>query len=372
VPVPVLDALALAVAAREPVLIWGGPGVGKTSAVTALAASAGLPCELVIASIREPTDFAGLPVVADDGTVRFAPPRWAQRLAVAGRGVLFLDEISTAPPAVQAALLRVVLERTVGDLPLPPGVAVVAAANPPDEAADGWDLAAPLANRFCHLTWEVDPVAWVDGVLGGFETAALPALDPVVVAPHERTARALVTTFVARRPHLLHARPSDEGDAGRAWPSPRSWTMATRLLGAATAAGARDEVIALLVAGAVGPAAAAELLAWRVEGELPDPEEILRDPSSFRLPDRADRAHAALSALAAAVVADPTPERWQAAWRAVAVGARGSQPDVAVAAVRTLVAHRPAGARPPSDVLRTMTPLLRSAGMFERLTGPPA
>ena len=67
-------------------------------------------------------------------------PGLGWRLAEAGRGLLFLDELSTAPPAVQAALLRVVLERVVGDLTLPDEVAVVAAANPPDQAADGWDL----------------------------------------------------------------------------------------------------------------------------------------------------------------------------------------------------------------------------------------
>lgn len=134
-----LEALALAVGARVPVLLWGGPGTGKSSAVRDLAAAMSWPCEVVIASIREPSDFAGLPVVADGG-VRFAPPRWARRLHAAGHGILFLDEITTAPPAVQAALLRVVLERVVGDLELPADVAVVAAANPPEQAADGWDL----------------------------------------------------------------------------------------------------------------------------------------------------------------------------------------------------------------------------------------
>src|ERR687886_1438906 len=93
-----LEALSVAVAARVPVLLWGGPGTGKSSAVRDLATTMGWPCEVVIASIREPSDFAGLPVVADGG-VRFAPPRWAQRLGAAGHGILFLDEISTAPPA---------------------------------------------------------------------------------------------------------------------------------------------------------------------------------------------------------------------------------------------------------------------------------
>ena len=151
----VLKATATAIAAGVPVLVWGGPGVGKTSGITAIARSSGLHFEAVIASIREPSDFAGLPVVGEHG-VTFAPPDWAKRLAAAGRGILLLDELSTAPPAVQSALLRVVFERQVGDLTLPAGVRIVAAANPPEEAADGWDLAPPLANRFCHLDWTLD------------------------------------------------------------------------------------------------------------------------------------------------------------------------------------------------------------------------
>jgi MoxR-like ATPase len=60
-----LQALSVAVAARVPVLLWDGPGTGKSSAVRDLACALGWPCEVVIASIREPSDFAGLPVVAN-------------------------------------------------------------------------------------------------------------------------------------------------------------------------------------------------------------------------------------------------------------------------------------------------------------------
>jgi ATPase family associated with various cellular activities (AAA) len=363
-------ALAVAIGARVPVLLWGGAGLGKSSAVREMAANAGLACETVIASIREPSDFAGLPIVTDAGqSVRFAPPTWAQRLAEAGAGVLFLDEISTAPPAVQAALLRVVLERTVGDLTLPADVAVVAAANPPEQAADGWDISPPLANRFCHLDWDLQAREWADGILTGFAQPAVPALLADRMRVEITAARANVGAFVAARPHLLHAHPGDEASAGRAWPSPRSWDMAARLLAATMVCGSTGQVAALLVAGAVGPGAAAEFLAWREDLDLPDPETVLRDPGSLRLPDRGDRAYAALAAVTAAVLADNTVPRWEAAWQAIAGATGKSHADIAIAAVRSLIAHRPDGAVPPAGVLTKMAPVLRTAGLFERLTG---
>ncbi|NYV78735.1 AAA family ATPase, partial [Streptomyces sp. UH6] len=143
---PRLEALGLAVTANQPVLLWGEPGIGKSAGMEQLAAGLGCPLETVVASVHEPSDFAGLPIVGDDPAttgVPMAPPDWAVRLARAGRGLLFLDELSSAPPAVQAALLRVVLERRVGSLVLPEPVRIVAAANPPSSAADGWHLSPP-------------------------------------------------------------------------------------------------------------------------------------------------------------------------------------------------------------------------------------
>jgi hypothetical protein len=365
---PSRTALAVALSVRVPTLLWGGPGMGKTSAIREIAAAADLPCETVIASIREPSDFGGLPVIDADGTsVHLAPPAWARRLADAGHGVLFLDEVSTAPPAVQAALLRVVLEGTVGDLQLPPGIAIVAAANPPEQAADGWDLAPPLANRFCHIDWEIDAREWADGILGGFETPTIPTIDDEAYTRALVACRGSLGAFLGSRPSLLAAPPTDEASGGRAWPSPRSWDMAARLLAATQVIGATDEVASLLVVGAVGAGPAIEFLAWRSELDLPDPEAVLHDPESLRLPDRGDRAYATLAAIVAAVLAHNTPARWEAAWRAIATGTRDGRTDLAVAAVRALVQHRPDGATPPSEVLMQMAPVLREAGMFDRL-----
>ena len=344
-------------------LLWGAPGTGKSSVVRDLAAEMDWPCEVVIASIREPSDFAGLPVVVDGG-VHFAPPSWATSLSDAGRGLLFLDEISTAPPAVQAALLRVVLERTVGDLQLPDDVVVVAAANPPDQAADGWDLSAPLANRFCHLEWATDAATVAQGFTSGFAKPVLPALNPdrLTAGSGASRARAEVATFLSLRPGVVTAPPTDRAAAGRAWPSPRTWEMAADLLAAARAASAEPEVRTALVCGCVGDGPGIEFLSWLAELDLPDPEAILAEPEGFELPDRGDRAYAVLTSVAAAVAANTTLERWDAGWQVL--GRAGEQaPDVAALAARTLVACRPDGAPTPSQAAAFL-PLLRDAGLI--------
>ncbi|MCP5024646.1 MAG: AAA domain-containing protein [Actinomycetia bacterium] len=354
------SALGVAVAAGIPVLLWGAPGTGKSSAVRAMADAIGWPCEVVIASIREPTDFAGLPVVVDDG-IRFAPPTWATRLAASERGVLFLDEISTAPPAVQAALLRVVLERVVGDLSLPDSIAVVAAANPPDQAADGWDLSAPLANRFCHLDWDVEPSAVAEGLAGGFPDPVVPAL-PANWESRLPTTRAQVAAFLVVRPGLVSAPPTERAAAGRAWPSPRSWEMAARLLGAALVAEVPGPIRSALVTGCVGQGAGIEFLSWLDELDLPDPEAVLADPGSFDLPERGDRAYAVLTSVAAAVAANATRERWAAGW--VVLGRAGeTAPDVAAVAARILARCRPEGAVAPPQAAAFL-PLLQQAGLL--------
>jgi MoxR-like ATPase len=418
------EALGIAVAARVPVLLWGAPGTGKTSAIRAMAEAMGLPCETVIASIREPSDFAGLPVVIGNtgfgvdsvsgaagvaggdaaagvagggdaaggaggtsasggaggtgasggagvggggggaggaASVRFAPPAWAIRLARAGTGLLFLDELSTAPPAVQAALLRVVLERTVGDLDLPADVAVVAAANPPEQAADGWDLSAPLANRLCHLHWEATPQSIADGLAGGWPTPSVPLLPDEWEAGEVAT-KALIAAFLRVRPALAIAPPANAADAGKAWPSPRTWEMAARLRTAASAAEATGEAHSALVRGAVGDGAGTEFLAWLTEMDLPDPEEVLADPAKFQLPERGDRAYAALASIAAAVAARPTPDRWTAAWRVLGMCAQ-SAPDVAASAAMTLARCRPPGMVEMPPEIRLFAQLVRDAGL---------
>ncbi|MGA2928251.1 MAG: AAA family ATPase [Solirubrobacteraceae bacterium] len=356
-----LEALGVAISAGVPVLLWGSPGTGKTSAVVALGEALGWPVETVIGSIREPSDFAGLPVVVD-GAVQLSPPGWALRLSHAREGLLFLDELTTAPPAVQAAMLRVVLERVVGDTRLAAGVRVVAAANPPDEAADGWELAAPLANRLVHLDWPVDGKQVAKGLAVGFPTPTLAGIESPPSTAQQMSARAAVGAFLEVRPTLALALPRTAADAGRGWPSPRSWEAVARLLAACEAAHASEAARAALVEGAVGDGAALEFLTWLEHLDLPDPEAVLDDPDSFVLPERSDRAFAVLTAVASVAVSDGGQERWQQAWRVLARAADGA-PDVATLVARTLAGHRPAGAEVPEALLE-LAPVLRAAGLL--------
>jgi hypothetical protein len=367
---PQLEALALTVAADLPVLLWGEPGIGKTAALTQLADSLDLSLTTVIASVHEPSDFSGLPVVGDDPAtqgVPMAPPDWAVHLAREGRGLLFLDELSTAPPAVQAALLRLVLERRVGALRLPPGVRIVAAANPRSSAADGWELSPPLANRFVHLRWAHDHDVVVRGLAGTWPRASLPRLDPARLAEAVTFARRAVCGLLAARPALVHQLPQNESRRGGPWPSPRSWDMALRLVAFATAAGTSREVLSLLVRGTVGDGPGLELLASMDRMDLPDPETLLADPAGAELPERGDLRQSVLDGVVEAVRRRPDKPRWDAAWAVLGRALESGPPDLVVVPASTLAALRRAGWDVPASIdrLAGVVSLSRQADLAE-------
>jgi MoxR-like ATPase len=350
-----LEALTLAVAANLPVLLWGEPGIGKTAALHQLADSLGLPLTTVIASVHEPTDFSGLPVIGADPAVQgvpMAPPDWAVRLVRAGQGLLFLDELSTAPPAVQAALLRLVLERRVGALRLPPGVRIVAAANPRASAADGWELSAPLANRFVHLQWTHDHDVVVRGLGGTWPRAALPRLDPERLRDAVAYARRAVCGLLAARPALIHQLPKTETRRGGPWPSPRTWDMALRLIAFGTAAATSREVLSMLVRGVVGDGPGLELLAGLDRMELPEPEALLADPTGAVLPERGDLRQAVLDGVVAAVRQRPERSRWDAAWALLVRALETGAPDLVVVPATTLTALRQDDWAVPAEIER--------------------
>ena len=174
---------------------------------------------------------------------------------------------------------------------------------------------------------------------------------------------ALVGGFLAVRPSLAVQPPIERALAGKAWPSPRTWEMLSMLLAAAQTIDASPETVRNLVFGCVGEGAGIEFLEWLQDLDLPDPEIALQDPDGVVFPERGDRLYAALSAVAGAVAADPTPERWLAGWRVLAV-ATAQAPDVGAMAARVLAQIRPEGVSAPTEAAAFL-PVLKAAGLVE-------
>ncbi len=358
--------LIVCIAAREPVIIWGPPGQGKTSVIRKIAGDQSRKLETVLASVREPQDFAGLPMLSN-GLATLMPPDWAKRLADDKNGILFIDEVNTAPPSVQAALLRVCFEKVAGDCHLGDDTSVIAAANPPELAADGWDLAPPLANRFCHLNWNLPPEVvrdgiasnWADPVHYSVNFLTKEKVDSAILAE-----RAVLAGFLASRPDLTTVLPKSAVEQGRAFPTPRSWEMVARLSGWITAANLDSGVRRIAVMGCVGTGAAAEYMTYRENVDLPNPEEILSNFEKFKLPTRMDKVYVIGASLMSALRFSTTLERWNTVGRVLELIAKSGNPDLAVTFARDWIRIRPEGATPDKELLRSLVPLLTEAKMI--------
>lgn len=364
------EAVATCIQAGVNMLLIGEPGTTKTSKIKAIGQSLGRHVEVVTGSDKDPTEFTGLPVVVKDEVLR-VPPRWAKRLYEATqrgqKGVLVLDELTTCAPSVQAVMLRVARELEIGDLTLDRSmVSVIAIANPPDHAAGGWDLAAPLANRFLHYQWRLDVAEWADAVLAGFPTVEVEQL-PDNWTEHLPQARNLVAGFARVKSTLIQAMPRDEGQQSGAWPSARTWyDLVVPVLAAnmSLGRGLRHDLTVRLVQGAVGTGAAMEFLNWAVELDLPDPETVLANPQALRLPSRGDRAYAVLGSLVAAVLARNTPQRWLAAWEALSQVPDGMV-DIAATSARALAQNRPSPCPPAPKAALRFARMLQLAGLLQ-------
>jgi hypothetical protein len=290
--------LSVALEANIPVLLLGAPGVGKTTIVESIAKAKGWPCKTIIASLHDPTDFLGLPLARGDRTA-FLPPEWAVELLSAEEGILFFDEFTLAPPAIQAATLRVVLEGTVGSLRLPPGIRRIAAGNPEAETEAAWNLTPPMRNRFMvlHVRPAIQEV--VDYFLGGGGALSIPSVKEnwKERVPEKK---ALVASFLIRNPSLLYTEETSKR-VGQ-FPSPRAWEKVAIFLAAAEGA-LTDEEVFLGVSGLVGEGEAVEFMNFIAHMDIPSPEELLSGKA--KLPESEDKLLVALNAIASYVTTNP-------------------------------------------------------------------
>ena len=311
------DLIKGCIKADQPVLLIGSPGVGKTSLMHDLAAEVGLPLVVIIASTCDPTDFGGFPVVRADGAFDRVPMR-AIRTASDKPCLLFLDEISTAPPQVQATLLQGVWAREFGDVTLHEGTRIVAAANPADQAPGGYELAAPLIGRFS--VYDFDPT--IDEVRGyfnklGAEDSKLRefAIDLAATSQHA--------------PELFQMHPPQAAvTEGAKWASPRDWERGMRSW--AEMEGSPIDVVSLILGGAVGETMADAFIGIRkLRVHLPTVQDILKDPEKAKMPAEVDHQIGALGLLANVAQTDVWP-----AW----VYCERLAEEVGAAATRALLA----------------------------------
>jgi hypothetical protein len=241
---------------KRPVFLWGPPGIGKSEVVAGIAEDlGGLMIDLRLGQM-DPTDIRGIPFYNKElGKMDWAPPidlpdeETAKQYPLI---VLFMDEMNSAAPAVQAAAYQLVLNRRVGKYVLPDNVVMVAAGNRESDKGVTYRMPTPLSNRFVHLEMKVDFPAWQ-------EWAVNHKIHKDVVG---------YLTFAKQDLYDFDAKSSS-----RAFATPRSWFFVSELL----ADEDLDDVTATdLIAGTVGEGLAVKFMAHRkISGRLPKPEDIL-------------------------------------------------------------------------------------------------
>lgn len=320
-----------------PFILVGDPGTRKTSLIKRLAKLAGLHYEGIIGSIREPTDFIGLPFfkkilldssnqhMSPDGdpditVTGYSPAEFAVRCAMAKRAVLMLDEVSTCAPSVQAALLRLLFEGVCGELELPPDVRMFLAMNEVEDAAGGWNISTALSNRLGWLPMEEPSVQLFTSYLsagGGCRVNGKLVNDvKAVVDPRAEEqavdarwgeawaeASGVVAGFLNSKSENLHKKPKKMTRDSRAWPSSRSNEFAVAVIAGGEVYDLPAKALEMGIEAFIGRGSAGELHTWRRVADIPRATDFLDGKANFT-PNvgRFDRTAALLTSCTSLVV----------------------------------------------------------------------
>ena len=257
------------------IMFRGAPGVGKSTLVKSVADELGIDFRDVRLAQMERVDFAGLPSVEKRETRWNVPNFWPKDPK--SKGILLLDEITSAPSDVQVAAYSVILDRRIpnSDYALPDGWLIVAAGNRAVDKAVVKTMSSALANRMVHFEVEANSEDWVKwGITNGIHPS--------------------VTGFIQYRPALLFKMDGENLEQG--WPSPRSWERVSTNVDFFAD---EEDVLRKVVYGLVGTGVGTEFMEFhRMSAKFDNVLEVLTNPKKeFKLPEKADERYAVVSAV---------------------------------------------------------------------------
>jgi len=250
------NAIEKCFAKQRPIFLWGPPGIGKSEVVAGIARNlGGYMIDLRLGQM-DPTDIRGIPFYNKElGKMDWAPPIDLPDQELASQYpvvVLFMDEMNSAAPAVQAAAYQLVLNRRIGKYILPDNVVMIAAGNRESDKGVTYRMPTPLANRFIHVEMRADFPAWEDW------------------AVKNKIHKDVVGYLSFAKQDLYDF---DAKSSSRAFATPRSWSFVSDLLQDDALS---DETATDLIAGTVGEGLAVKFMAHRkIASKLPKPEDIL-------------------------------------------------------------------------------------------------
>lgn len=268
--------------AQIPTFLWGPPGIGKSSIIKQIAKANGYAFIDLRLSLMDPTDLKGIPFYDKElHQALWAPPSFLPR---EGQGILFLDELNSAPPAVQASAYQLILDRKVGEYTLPEGWAIVAAGNREGDRGVVYRMPSPLANRFVHLEMEVSVEDWRDWAYGA-------DIDERVIA------------YIGYKSDDLFS--FDPTKNEKSFATPRSWEFVSSVLGS----GMDEKLLLETLGGAIGKERAVRFLSFaKVMHRLPDIEAIL-ESGEGDYPEELEVLHALATGLVMAIREEFSKER---------------------------------------------------------------
>ncbi len=233
-----------------PVFIHGSPGIGKSYIVNEIADNKGWELKDVRLSQLDPVDLRGIPSIVEGQTVWMPPvffPKDNDK-----NGILFLDELNSAPPSVQAAIYQLILDRKLGEYTLPTSWRIICAGNRISDRGVVFKLPTPLANRMVHLS--------VEARFDDFKLFAI-----------KNTLHSFVIGFLSFRPDLLSCEPVTEDDSNPAFATPRTWHFLSNIL----KKNQHTDKIEPIIYGTIGYSAGIEFLSYiKVYENIPDVKAI--------------------------------------------------------------------------------------------------